>query len=131
MSDYKKQAALAAVKLIEKGMSVGLGAGATIAHLARALAADRELAASLTLLSSSRETIDLLQELQLTVADPGGWEKIDLYFDGCDQLDRQLNAFKSGAGIHTAEKILATMATEFVLLADAGNWWTFWMPLFH
>jgi ribose 5-phosphate isomerase A len=121
MSDYKKQAALAAVRLIEKGMSVGLGAGATIAHLARALAADPELAASLTLLSSSQETITLLQELQLNVVDASAWEQIDWYFDGCDQLDRSLNALKSGAGIHTAEKILATMAKDFVLLADAGK----------
>src|SRR4051794_539211 len=119
MSDYKKVAALAALKMIEKDMIVGLGAGSTIAHLAKALAAEHELVASLKLVSSSLETIELLEELRLEVADAGRFDKISIYFDSCDQLDRELNALKSGGGIHTSEKILATMAEQFVLVADA------------
>ena len=43
---------------------------------------------------------------------------LDIYFDGCDQFDKQLNALKSGGGIHTTEKILASMAAEFILMGD-------------
>jgi ribose 5-phosphate isomerase A len=37
---------------------------------------------------------------------------------GCDQFDEKLNALKSGGGIHTSEKILASMAEEFILVGD-------------
>jgi len=37
------------------------------------------------------------------------------------QIDEHLNVLKSGAGIHTSEKLLAAMATEFIILADTGE----------
>lgn len=121
MTDYKKTVALAALNHISKGMVAGLGAGATIGHLARALVEDQELVKTLTIVSSSQDTVRLLGELGIPVADPGTLGSIDVYFDSCDQLDHQLNALKSGGGIHVTEKILASMADEFILLADAGK----------
>lgn len=121
MSEYKKEAAMAALKMIEKGMVIGLGAGSTIAYLAEGLVADREMADSLTIASSSQDTIRLLQDLQLKVTAAGQLNGLDIYFDSCDQLDQELNAWKSGGGIHATEKILAAMAKEFILLADAGK----------
>jgi|SRR6218665_721995 len=119
--NFKKEAALAALPMIRPGMVIGLGAGATIAWLAEGIAADRELASSLTLVSSSADTIRLLREYELAVADAGQLDKIDLYFDGCDQVDANLNAFKSGAGIHAIEKVLAFMARQFIILADSAK----------
>ena len=121
MRDLKKEAALAAVPLVHPGMKLGLGAGATIAHLVTALAADAALLSTLTLYTSSAATHQLLEKWGLTVADAGDTDHLHLYFDGCDQLDRQLNALKSGGGIHTDEKILAVMADTFVLLADSSK----------
>lgn len=121
MTDYKKIVALAALDYIQSGMLVGLGAGTTIGHLASALAEDRELVKTLTIVSSSQDTVRLLGDLGIVVADPGVLDSIDVYFDSCDQLDYQLNALKSGGGIHTSEKILASMARNFILLADAGK----------
>ena len=119
--DYKKQAAAEAYKLITKDLIIGLGAGTSISHLVDMIAADKALAASLTFTSSSFTTNGKLQENNLHVLPPGYLEKIDLYFDGCDQFDRELNALKCGGGIHTSEKILAAMATQFVLIGDAGK----------
>ena len=45
-----------------------------------------------------------------------------MYIDGCDQLDKDLNALKSGGGIHTREKLFASMAREFVLVGDAAKY---------
>jgi len=121
MNNYKQQAAAEAFKLISKGQVVGLGAGSTIAYLVEAIAADHALAGTLVLSSPSFDTINLLNEKGLNVK-PSDWlQRLDLYFDGCDQLDGQLNALKSGGGIHTYEKILAVMAEEFVLLGDYGK----------
>ena len=48
-----------------------------------------------------------------------GWaDRVDLYFDGCDQFDRRLSALKSGGGVHTTEKVLASMADEFIIVGD-------------
>ncbi|NBL55021.1 ribose-5-phosphate isomerase A, partial [Escherichia coli] len=42
-------------------------------------------------------------------------------FDGCDQVDEKLNALKSGGGIHTKEKLIASMAEEYILLVDEAK----------
>lgn len=121
MRDLKKIAALAAVEWLEKDMTIGLGAGSTIAYLIDGIAEQQNLAASLTFLSASPVTTDLLLQKKLNVADAGAYERIDFYFDSCDQLDYQLNAWKSGGGIHTDEKMLAVMADDFILLADTNK----------
>jgi ribose 5-phosphate isomerase A len=46
---------------------------------------------------------------------------MDIYLDGCDQFDQNLNALKSGGGIHSMEKLLAAMAEEFILVGDESK----------
>lgn len=121
MTDFKLEAARAALKVIVKGQAIGLGAGSTIAHLVKMIAEDKELASSLVFTSSSLLTTHLLIKCRLKVQSPSFLKRLDIYFDGCDQFDPELNAFKSGGGIHTSEKILAAMASEFILLGDAGK----------
>jgi len=119
MADYKLEAAQAAVKLIPPGQTIGLGAGTTIANLVSLIAAESSLAGSLTLVSSSFKTTALMREHGLNVQSIALTKSPAIYFDGCDQFDKELNALKSGGGIHTSEKILASMAKEFILLGDA------------
>ena len=121
MTDHKMEAAKAAVKLIKPGQNIGLGAGTTIANLVALLAADTSLAASLTLVSSSFKTTSLMIEYGLNVRSIALTKRLDIYFDGCDQFDTELNALKSGGGIHTSEKILASMAEAFILIGDAAK----------
>jgi ribose 5-phosphate isomerase A len=45
-------------------------------------------------------------------------DRIDVAFDGCDEVDENLNALKSGGGIHTKEKLIANMAEDYILLVD-------------
>ena len=121
MTDHKLEAAKAALTLIFPNQTIGLGAGSTIAHLVNMLAQNHELAASLTFTSSSFKTTQLLSKYGLRIQSPALLNKLDIYFDGCDQFDTELNALKSGGGIHTTEKILASMAQEFILLGDEGK----------
>ncbi|BAU52421.1 ribose 5-phosphate isomerase A [Mucilaginibacter gotjawali] len=121
MADYKMEAAKAAIKLIQPGQTIGLGAGSTIAALLALLAAEGSLAASLTLVSSSFKTTSLIREYGFNVQSIALTKSPDIYFDGCDQFDIELNALKSGGGIHTSEKILASLAAEFILIGDAGK----------
>jgi ribose 5-phosphate isomerase A len=121
MTDYKMEAAKAALQFIKPGQTIGVGAGSTIANLIGLLAADSALASSLTLATSSFKTAGLIIEKGLDIKAAEHLTRLDIYFDGCDQFDAQLNALKSGGGIHTSEKILASLANEFILLGDAGK----------
>lgn len=118
MVNYKKEAARAALGFIKQGQTIGLGAGSTVAHLIDLFWENKEFTETVTFVSSSFNTNSYLVETGLKVQSALFVEKLDFYFDGCDQFDQQLNALKSGGGIHTAEKILASMAGQFILMGD-------------
>lgn len=121
MIDYKMEAAKASLDFIKEGQTIGLGAGSTIVHLVNLISEQEELAASLRFVSSSFKTRAYLLEKGLNVIYSSALSKLDIYFDGCDQFDPDLNALKSGGGIHTTEKILASMASVFILIGDEGK----------
>jgi ribose 5-phosphate isomerase A len=121
MADYKMEAAKAAIQLVKPGQIIGVGAGSTIANLLALLAADKELAATLSFATSSFKTANLITDYGFTLQSSAHVKCIDIYFDGCDQFDAQLNALKCGGGIHTSEKIMASLAKEFILLGDASK----------
>jgi ribose 5-phosphate isomerase A len=118
MPDFKQQAAREAATFIRPGDTIGLGAGSSMAHLIAAIKDNREVFRSLKTVTSSFTTRQLLLAEGVTVVESGWLSRVDWYFDGCDQFDRRLNALKSGGGVHTAEKILAAMADQFVLVGD-------------
>lgn len=121
MPDLKKEAAKEALQRIKSGSLIGFGAGSTMAHLIGFVKADSDLSDSLTTVTPSFTTRQLLHQLGFAVQEMQRSSRVDLYFDGCDQFDRRLNALKSGGGIHTDEKIMAAMADEFILVGDAGK----------
>ena len=121
MSDYKQQAAREAARLIRPGDTIGLGAGSTMMYLIDAIKETAGLPASIRVVSSSFATRQRLLMEGFIVLESGWISRADWYFDGCDQFDRRLNALKSGGGIHAAEKVLAAMADQFILVGDQSK----------
>jgi len=119
--DLKKESARIAFSLIKNNSSVGLGDGSAFRSLAAYLAEGINSGLDLKLYTSSFTTERFLTEAGLTVSDLSHTDSLHQYFDGCDQVDFQLNALKSGSGIHTQEKLLASMADEFIILADESK----------
>ena len=119
--NFKQQAAEKAITLINKNNIVGLGAGSTIAFVVEFLKKEIENGVSIKFVTSSYTTMQLLLKEKLPVLPTASYNEIDIYFDGCDQFDKQLNALKSGGGIHTQEKLLASMAKQFVLVGDESK----------
>src|SRR5690348_3030604 len=103
MSDLKMEAAKAALKLIKPGMTVGLGAGTTMAHMVR-LMKDGGMTDMVKLVTSSFSTRRLLLSEGFVVLEAGWLSQVDVYFDGCDQFDWRLTALKSGGGVFVSEK---------------------------
>lgn len=114
----KQKCAKKAFEMIGPGMAIGLGGGATVALLIQEL---EQHPKNITAVTPSLDTMELCIQHHIPVLPLEMASHIDLAFDGCDELDCQLNALKSRGGIHTHEKITAAMATEYILLADEGK----------
>ncbi|MDE7311175.1 MAG: ribose 5-phosphate isomerase A [Eubacterium sp.] len=114
----KQKCAQKALEMIEDGMTIGLGGGSTVALLIGEIEKNKKKIQAVT---PSQDTLRLCMEHHIPVLPLEMTDTLDLAFDGCDELDMQLNALKSCGGIHTREKLVAAMAKEYVLLADEGK----------
>lgn len=114
----KERCALAALKYIKPGMVVGLGGGSTIGYLVKFI---KEKNIDIKVVTPSFQTAKSCIENGLNLIPAWSIDHIDIAFDGCDEVDLSLNALKSGGAIHTKEKIIASMADEYVLLVDESK----------
>lgn len=114
----KQKCAKAAFGMLKDGMIAGLGGGTTVALLIEEIEKNHR---NIQAVTPSWDTMQLCIRHHIPVLPLEMTKSIDIAFDGCDELDRDLNALKSCGGIHTREKITASMAKEYVLLADEGK----------
>lgn len=103
-----------ALSLIKPNMSISLGGGSNVAHLASAISQNNDL--KLMICTPSEITKNYCESIGLTITNIETVPQIDLAFDGCDSLDNNLNALKSNGGIHLSEKINAELANEYIIL---------------
>jgi ribose 5-phosphate isomerase A len=115
-NDLKKNCAKEAMKYIEDGMIIGLGGGRSIAYLIDYIKEEKNL--KVKVVTPSAKTKMLCIENGLEVIHTCSVNKVAVAFDGCDQVDENLNALKSGGGIHTKEKLIGSMSKEYILLVD-------------
>lgn len=120
--NLKKEAALKAITLIDHRSSIGIGAGSTMAFMVELLVSEVKKGKEVKIFTSSFTTRILLVENGFSPLPISDVEEIDMYFDGCDQMDKNLNALKSGGGIHTQEKLMASMAKQFILVGDEAKY---------
>jgi ribose 5-phosphate isomerase A len=116
-SDAKKrQAALAALELVPRGSTIGIGTGSTVNLFIAALAADpgRVLRA----VSSSEASSELLRQAGIEVVDLNDTADLPLYIDGADEATPARHLIKGGGGALTREKIVAAAAERFVCIVD-------------
>ena len=114
----KRRCAKAALAYVPQKGLIGLGGGETIQYLAEEI---KESGRQISIVSPSPKTREICESLDIEVVDMKQAANLLVAFDGCDQVDRSLNALKSKGGIHTKEKITASMAKEYILLADESK----------
>ncbi len=114
----KRAAALAAADLVEDGMLVGLGTGTTVAELVPALGRRRP---AITCVATSPATAELAVAQGLDVRPFTDIDRLDLAFDGADQVDPAGWLVKGGGGAHTRERIVAAAADRFVVIVSSDK----------
>lgn len=114
----KRVAAEAAALLVENGMRVGLGTGSTVAFLLPAIA---QRGLNITCVATSVRTEDAARALGMRVENAAEIDHLDLAIDGADQITPDWWLVKGGGAAHTREKIVASMADRFVVIADSSK----------
>ena len=106
LESFKKAAALAAVDYVKDGMVVGLGTGSTTKHLVMALGEKVKTGLKIRGVSTSQETASLAARYGIALIDHEPRWRLDVAFDGADQVDPSFNLIKGGGGALLKEKIV-------------------------
>ncbi|MBB5182816.1 ribose 5-phosphate isomerase A [Catenisphaera adipataccumulans] len=114
----KKRCAQKALTLIPDHSVIGLGGGQTVSYLVDDLASS---GLDVQVVTPSMNTAWHCKEAGLQVLPTWMVDHVDAAFDGCDEVDYDYNALKSGGAIHTDEKIIASMADRYIVLVDPGK----------
>jgi ribose 5-phosphate isomerase A len=118
VEDEKRLAAELAARLVEDGMTVGLGTGTTVAYLLPVLAARR---LNFRCVATSPRTEQAARELGLSLEPFDALDRLDLTIDGADQIDPTGWLVKGGGGAHTREKIVAAASNRFVVIGSSDK----------
>jgi ribose 5-phosphate isomerase A len=113
----RREAGEAAAQLVEPGMRVGLGTGATVAWFLSALAQRR--LDGLRCVATSPETEESARRLGIPVEPFGELDRLDIAVDGADQVARDGWLVKGGHGAQLREKIVAAAAERFVVIVSS------------
>jgi len=116
----KEQAARAAVDdYVSDGQVVGIGSGSTITYAVVRLAERvKEEGIKVVCVPTSFQARQLIVENGLVLGDLERYPELDVAIDGADEVDEDLNCIKGGGGCQTQEKIVASCAKIFVVIAD-------------
>lgn len=117
----KQLAAEHAVQFVKDGMTVGLGTGSTSAYAIEAIGKKVQQGFTIKAVASSLRSEELAKKAGITLIPFSKVEAIDIYIDGADEVDRDLNLIKGGGAALLREKILAFNSKEFLVIVDSSK----------
>lgn len=116
----KRKAAERALEEVQSGMRLGLGTGSTVAHLldalGEAIAAGR--IENVVGVPTSIRTQEHAKRVGIPLAELADLGTLDLCIDGADEVDPNLDLIKGLGGALLREKMVASAASRFVVIAD-------------
>ena len=119
----KQEVGKAAADRVQSGSVVGLGTGSTTAYTIQFLG-DRLKSGELKDIvgiptSFQAEVLAKQYGIPLTTLD--ATDHIDIAIDGADEVDPQRNLIKGGGAAHTREKIVDSLASQFIVVVDSSK----------
>jgi ribose 5-phosphate isomerase A len=119
VSELKAKAANAALDYIEDNTIIGIGTGSTVHYFIEALAKIKHRIDACV--ASSKSTELHLRGMGIPVIDLNVAGALPLYVDGADEVNAQCQMIKGGGGALTREKIIATVAQQFICIVDESK----------
>lgn len=134
----KKAAAKRAIdEHVRDNQVIGIGSGTTIVSaVERLVERVRDEKLSVVCIPTSFQARQLILDNKLQLGTLEQFPQLDVAIDGADEVDAQLNLIKGGGGCLTQEKIIASCAKEFFVIADdrkdsqtLGTYWKKGVPI--
>lgn len=119
--ELKLQAAQEALRFIEPGMVVGLGSGSTATLFIKLLGEKVKNGLKIRGIASSEDSAKLGAELGIPIIDFHQATEADVAVDGADEVAPGLALIKGGGGKLLREKIVASAAKKFIVVADSSK----------
>jgi ribose 5-phosphate isomerase A len=119
----KQQVGKAAADRVQSGSIIGLGTGSTTAYAIQFLG-DRLKSGELTNIKgvpTSFQASVLAKQYGIPLTTLDEIDGIDIAIDGADEVDPQKNLIKGGGAAHTREKIVDSLAKEFIVVVDRSK----------
>ncbi|RLG77769.1 MAG: ribose 5-phosphate isomerase A [Thermoprotei archaeon] len=114
----KLNAARKAVEFITDAEVIGVGTGSTVEMFIKILSELGSDFRDKVFTASSIDTVLKLSDIGLKVLHPASIERIDVYVDSADEVDRDLNMIKGGGAALTLEKILTYYSSKRIFIVD-------------
>lgn len=120
--ELKLHAAQRALRLVEPGMSVGLGSGSTATLWIKLLGEQvRDHGLKIRAIASSDDSERLGRSYGIPIVTFEECRTLDLTVDGADEIAPGLALIKGGGGKLLREKIVASASKRFVVVADESK----------
>ena len=117
--EMKKAVGWAALSYVQPDTIIGVGTGSTVNCFIDALASIKDQIKAAV--SSSEASTLRLKALGIPVMDLNEVDSFDVYIDGADEINGQMEMIKGGGAALTREKIVAAVAKRFVCIVDSGK----------
>lgn len=117
--NLKQLAAEAAIKYIPENSIIGVGTGSTVNYFITALASIKHNI--IGVIASSKVTTLKLKALNIPILDLNSVSGLDIYVDGADEINSNLQMIKGGGAALTGEKIVAAVTKKFICIADISK----------
>ncbi|MBD2811162.1 ribose-5-phosphate isomerase RpiA [Xenorhabdus sp. Vera] len=117
--ELKKAVGWAALEYVKPDTIVGVGTGSTAAHFIDALGTIKDKIKGTV--SSSEASTEKLKSLGIPVFDCNDVDALDIYVDGADEINGQMQMIKGGGAALTREKIIAAVAKKFICIIDTSK----------
>ena len=120
--DAIKALSLDALKNVKDGYVLGLGSGRAAAVLVKSLSKYiKTKKISVKCVPTSMQIKLIAEKGGLQLIEPDQIDKIDLVFDGADQIDKNKFLIKGGGGALLKENILISAAKKVIIMADSSK----------
>lgn len=117
--ELKKAVGWAALKYVTPDTIVGVGTGSTASHFIDALGTIKDQIKGAV--SSSEASTAKLKALGIEIFDCNDVDSLDVYVDGADEINGQMQMIKGGGAALTREKIIAAIARKFICIVDESK----------